>query len=154
AMSNGVSSSPTWSTQRRSDPCSSPSMTRTRLPVAATVAAISATVVVLPTPPFWLQTVTIRVIMGWLLRASVVNTLPEIRGYEKPNLRTSVLGVSGALGGVVVHDLFGQLTAPGLVCIDLRLVPFDEGAEDFVDHVVVLGDPERRVLGLRQLESD
>src|SRR6516165_3869741 len=41
-------------------PCASRSMTRTRCPAAASAVARLIAVVVLPTPPFWLATATIR----------------------------------------------------------------------------------------------
>src|SRR5271157_4664757 len=41
-------------------PCASRSMTRTRCPTAASAVARLIAVVVLPTPPFWLATATIR----------------------------------------------------------------------------------------------
>src|SRR5271167_3771347 len=41
-------------------PCASRSMTRTRCPTAANAVARLIAVVVLPTPPFWLATATIR----------------------------------------------------------------------------------------------
>src|SRR5262245_47320384 len=41
-------------------PCGSRSITKTRLPCSARATAILTVVVVLPTPPFWLATQTIR----------------------------------------------------------------------------------------------
>src|SRR6516162_3318874 len=41
-------------------PCASRSITRTRCPAAANAVARLIAVVVLPTPPFWLATATIR----------------------------------------------------------------------------------------------
>ena len=46
-------------------PCGSMSMTRTFSPAAARAAAMLTVVVVLPTPPFWLETVKIRVFSGF-----------------------------------------------------------------------------------------
>ena len=46
-------------------PCGSMSMTRTFRPAAARAAAMLTVVVVLPTPPFWLETVKIRVFSGF-----------------------------------------------------------------------------------------
>ena len=45
-------------------PCGSMSMTRTFRPAAASAAAMLTVVVVLPTPPFWLDTVKMRVFSG------------------------------------------------------------------------------------------
>src|SRR5918999_6450137 len=65
-------------------PCGSMSTTRTRYPSLARNAAMLTTVVVLPTPPFWLATATVSATQPPRHVASTHSILPEIAARHRP----------------------------------------------------------------------
>src|ERR1017187_2972704 len=75
----------------------SQSMTRTRLPLSARMAAMLMTVVVLPTPPFWLATAMTRA--GTVLDYGGGGGEPALPGVCEPPVRLPFRGIVAVIHG-------------------------------------------------------